>query len=1211
MKTIEEFLSAINSPDSTLGSDDPIPTDPIEGMRVGENPLHVICRKALDALYGLSGRPNFLGLFQQNSSGPNTSPFHVLKDRAENGEEQSKAILEFLQDFLGNIEPQQTFSPDADPTSLGLIPLEQGQPAAQPLSKPPPQLSHPSVCAKPSPSLSPRYGYIINNPSLRYDITTKLEKCLENSPNSGIQLMLGDIMNGDLKIIGSDGTGGIKSFGSSTYEFKPCHAGTGDVRVIGREEKGRIIFYYLTDHAGLKRPIPPLPTPCMLFGGSKVDLGLPDVPDTGSSSSASLHAPGKSPPRRDGHKPPTKKPPNTGGPHEDSVDSVCLESLQHFKDVIRTTKLEVLKSLVGVYSKVVLNGGQCEHVIYNSIDVEPRAQLVFNKYLDSLKIWEEIPENLTKAYLKLHKERGIPLHFRIQEEQTFSLPSLTAAPPQTLFTSLSSSSSTASPSLPAAKNPPKNGAVMSGQRIKHPPQKKAFFSPGLLVEVAGTVILYTKDDICSVLERTSLKGNKYIEIPCSHSFPTEWTWGVLYYFIHFGALFFKTNSFTASTIFASIKTSSYVLPRITADTQAQASNCAVSAAFGFATGIFTQLASNFLLINVMPQISMTMGLSVVVEYVTLTTGLWRTGIMTAATFVAHDLLNVPRFAFGHYNLLILVIPPILAGFAALYFGFGILGALHMVHFTRVAIEVLYMSGDARNSETFLKLIVSGNLDAVKTFVTKYPEVVNKRDEDSITPLFYAIENHQMVKLLLEAGADPNVGTAEHKKIIHLAAHRGLIPAIKLLLQYKADINAIIPSNNTTAIDVALGSAQLGVAIFLIAMGAHFNISRVLSLSPQERRVEYPLFPEFVAELQVYVKDTTAGESVIFLINVCNALYTLQQNNNVKLQDHSWKENCNASIALTRGPGDTNAKLCTAIRFFPKPGFCGKATSPKNPTTSGESDGGGETKEFFKLIALGDLDEVQAFAVKHPGVVHKKDEHTVTPLEYAVIRNQMAIFLWLLDDEKVSVHEVNAQGRTTLSIASQFPHSEQYITRLLEAGADPNAGNNPPVHMAAHRGLILVIKQLLLYGADINAIASSQFYNATATDMALVGNHLDAAIFLVTQGAHLNISYVLSFSPQKTSLECSVCLDFIAQLQSYVKHVPAGAGIREVINICNALYTLEQKGVDLDDGWRTDCAAGTAYACGSDDNNDELCAAIQFFTEFDFYGIAGKIADMEE
>ena len=1250
MPTIKQFLDHI---DNTLGSEDPIPADyGIDGMILGENPLHVICRaereEDLDALYGLSIRSNFLELFQQNSGGPDTSPFHVLQTRERNGEIQPRPILNFLEGLLGNIAPQPTFPSGTRPESLGLIQLEPDQPLEpnHPSHHSDSLPLHPGVSTEPSSPLLPGYGRILGS-HLQYDITLSLKNLLKKSLNPGLQLLLSDMQKGDLKII-TGGENGIKLLRDDLYELKHHHAYASDMRIIGSKVYDTtIIFYYLTNHAGLSRSIPALPTHYTLFGESKGDLRLSE---TESSSSTFPHAPGKSPPRNE--KIPTKTPIRT----KDSNGG--RYTLEDFKKAIRGL------NLVNIYAEDVLRN-KSDQVASNHLPLAQRAKIVFTEHLNRLEA--DISESLIRASLKLHHDHAIDLHNKIQmlglptlqpyfaalyPGEILRLPSSTAAsselsdlsssssstvavvaPPmpvtssngavmpmqhsihqsqkQFSFTSGASDLSSSSSSTVAVVAPPmpvtsSNGAVMPMQHSIHQSQKQFSFTSDAS-EIVGAVILYTKDDVCFVLGRTIL--NKYITVPCSHSFPTEMAWGALYYSIHFGALFSKTHSFLASTIFASIKTSSYVLPRMISNTQTQAPdvNIEASAAFGFAIGIFTQSASNFLLINVMPQIAATIGLSVVVTGVTLTTDVWQTGAVTAATFVAHDLLKT-HSADQDYNPLILGIPPILAGFAALYFGFGILGALHVAHLSFTAIGLAHVSRNIAKTETFLKLITLGNLDEVKTFAANYPEMVNKQDANGVTPLLHAVlaQKHQVVKFLLEAGADPNVGDAKHQKPIHAAASMGSSSesssSVMLdLVLYKADINVIIPPDNVTAIDIALKSNHINVAIFLISIGANFNISHVLSLPPQRRNSEYRVFSKLVARLQNHL---TAKDNVRSVINVCNALYTLQQKGE-KLNDSwdSWNKTCIGSIIRARGPDDTDAALCAKIQFSPQPNFCSKAEL-KSTTTPNKSDSEVETETFMQLIASGNLGAVRMFAAEHPGVVHRKDKQDLTPLEKAIIHDQMAIFLWLLD-AKVSVNEAEADGNTALNVAARFLYAEKYMKPLLEAGADPNMGNTfKALHLVAHSGLISAIELLLSYGADINAIAPPSSYNASAIDAALVTSHPEAATFLVSRGACLNVSNFLSVSPQTRVSAGFNFQEFITHLQSYVKS--AKDNVSGVINVCNALYVL-QKGTDLGE-WKAECAASIARTRGPDDTNDKLCAEIQFPTERDFCEIAGEITN---
>ena len=74
--------------------------------------------------------------------------------------------------------------------------------------------------------------------------------------------------------------------------------------------------------------------------------------------------------------------------------------------------------------------------------------------------------------------------------------------------------------------------------------------------------------------------------------------------------------------------------------------------------------------------------------------------------------------------------------------------------------------------------------------------VNARNRTGLTPLRSAVRNGNMelAELLLRAGADPN-----HDRVLHLAASRGLLPMVRLLLKYGAKTDG---GGGRSAVEVA-------------------------------------------------------------------------------------------------------------------------------------------------------------------------------------------------------------------------------------------------------------------------------------------------------------------------------------------------------------------------------------------------------------------------
>lgn len=85
---------------------------------------------------------------------------------------------------------------------------------------------------------------------------------------------------------------------------------------------------------------------------------------------------------------------------------------------------------------------------------------------------------------------------------------------------------------------------------------------------------------------------------------------------------------------------------------------------------------------------------------------------------------------------------------------------------------------------------SGNLDILKRLISADSHLVNCRDADNYTPLHRACYNNhtEVIKYLLENGADISAKSREGWEPLHSAVHWGQTEAAALLIEAGADIN---------------------------------------------------------------------------------------------------------------------------------------------------------------------------------------------------------------------------------------------------------------------------------------------------------------------------------------------------------------------------------------------------------------------------------------
>lgn len=103
-------------------------------------------------------------------------------------------------------------------------------------------------------------------------------------------------------------------------------------------------------------------------------------------------------------------------------------------------------------------------------------------------------------------------------------------------------------------------------------------------------------------------------------------------------------------------------------------------------------------------------------------------------------------------------------------------------FTELHAEV--MMATETGSQQYLQImkLITGN-------VSERYKIVNSRDADRCTPVFYACGNEMVLQLLLQNGAEINVKNALGNTPLHYAAAADADEAINILVTYGANINA--------------------------------------------------------------------------------------------------------------------------------------------------------------------------------------------------------------------------------------------------------------------------------------------------------------------------------------------------------------------------------------------------------------------------------------
>ncbi|QQO07847.1 ankyrin repeat domain-containing protein [Breznakiella homolactica] len=124
---------------------------------------------------------------------------------------------------------------------------------------------------------------------------------------------------------------------------------------------------------------------------------------------------------------------------------------------------------------------------------------------------------------------------------------------------------------------------------------------------------------------------------------------------------------------------------------------------------------------------------------------------------------------------------------------------------------------------FIRAIKKGYLNAVPVMQEKGADL-NGPDRHGELPVFAALGNTAMLKLLLDAGADPDVAGNDHNgcRLIHAAVCKGDAEVVLMLLKAGADSNAQ-DSRGRTALHNAVMNNDFEIAELLLDHGAKKSI----------------------------------------------------------------------------------------------------------------------------------------------------------------------------------------------------------------------------------------------------------------------------------------------------------------------------------------------------------------------------------------------------
>jgi ankyrin repeat protein len=138
----------------------------------------------------------------------------------------------------------------------------------------------------------------------------------------------------------------------------------------------------------------------------------------------------------------------------------------------------------------------------------------------------------------------------------------------------------------------------------------------------------------------------------------------------------------------------------------------------------------------------------------------------------------------------------------------------------------------KEKQEFFDNCENGKLGLVKRSLGINPNLIYAKDEQNRTCLHYAVRGGKLdlVKYLIQKGADVNAININHKNSLHFAARYGTLEVFKYLVNKGLNINSQ-DINNVTPLHDAVFGIKIDVVSFLIENGANLNLKDVDGLTP--------------------------------------------------------------------------------------------------------------------------------------------------------------------------------------------------------------------------------------------------------------------------------------------------------------------------------------------------------------------------------------------